>query len=133
MGVEPTSFPFSSLSPSLCVLKLVYLCEPTCAQLTLTWPIWLRGFILPLTWPGRLRGFLIVYLKASSTLKILRYTSETNNMNAMAQRLNLETFWWLRILIFLAVTSVPKCKRKKERSHIAQLDHDSAPAPPAPT
>ncbi len=34
MEVEPTSFPFSRLSPSLCVLKLVYLCEPTCAQLT---------------------------------------------------------------------------------------------------
>ena len=34
MEVEPTSFPFSLLSPSLCVFKLVYLCEPTCAQLT---------------------------------------------------------------------------------------------------
>ncbi len=36
MEVEPTSFPFSRLSPSLCVLKSVYLSEPTCAQLT-TW------------------------------------------------------------------------------------------------
>ena len=35
MEVEPTSFPFSRLSPSLCVFYLVYLCEPTCAQLTL--------------------------------------------------------------------------------------------------
>ncbi len=35
MEVEPTSFPFSRLSPSLCVLKPVYLSEPTCAQLTM--------------------------------------------------------------------------------------------------
>ncbi len=35
MEVEPTSFPFSRLSPSLCVFKLVYLCELTCAQLIL--------------------------------------------------------------------------------------------------
>ena len=31
---EVMLFPFSLLSPSLCVFKLVYLCEPTCAQLT---------------------------------------------------------------------------------------------------
>jgi hypothetical protein len=34
MEVEPTSFPFSRLPPSLCVFKPVYLSEPTCAQLT---------------------------------------------------------------------------------------------------
>ncbi len=34
MEVEPTSFPFFRLSPSLCVFKPVYLFEPTCAQLT---------------------------------------------------------------------------------------------------
>ena len=34
MEVEPTSFPFSRLSPSLCVFKPVYLSEPNCAQLT---------------------------------------------------------------------------------------------------
>jgi hypothetical protein len=34
MEVEPTSFLFSRLSPSLCVFYLVYLFEPTCAQLT---------------------------------------------------------------------------------------------------
>jgi hypothetical protein len=36
MEVEPTSFLFSRLSPSLCVFELIYLSEPTCAQLT-TW------------------------------------------------------------------------------------------------
>ncbi len=34
MEVEPTSFPFSRLSPSHCVFKPVYLSEPACAQLT---------------------------------------------------------------------------------------------------
>ncbi len=34
MEVEPTSFPLSRRSSSLCVLNPVYFSEPTCAQLT---------------------------------------------------------------------------------------------------
>ncbi len=49
----------------------------------------------------------------------------------MAQRLNVETLW-LKILV-LSVTSVPKCKRKRERDDIALSDQDSVSAPPAPT
>ena len=33
----------------------------------------------------------------------------------------------------LSVTSVPKCKRKRERDDVALSDQDSVSAPPAPT
>ncbi len=77
------------------------------------------------------------YPKTYLFLKVLRYLYGPNNMSANAQRLNVETLW-LGILI-LAVTNVPKCRRKKERKRererntIAQRDYDSVSAPPAPT